>query len=124
MYKLLRNLSFKKLFCKRYYSFNPFNLDYLNFFLISGSYLFIRSILLCYTTQFSSKNVTSSGTSSDDLRDLVPFAQFQKREKHPWRSVNFSKVANSKSNTPLWVFLAFFKLYKWNTIAQDITLKR
>ena len=27
------------------------------------------------------------------LRDLVPFAQFKKREKHPWRSVNFSKVA-------------------------------
>ena len=27
------------------------------------------------------------------LRDLVPFAQFEKREKHPKRSVNFSKVA-------------------------------
>ena len=27
------------------------------------------------------------------LRDLVPFVQFQKREKHSWRSVNFSKVA-------------------------------
>ena len=26
------------------------------------------------------------------LRDLVPFARFKKREKHPW-SVNFSKVA-------------------------------
>ena len=23
------------------------------------------------------------------LHDLVPFAQFKKREKHPWRSVNF-----------------------------------
>ena len=29
----------------------------------------------------------------DALRDLVPFVQFKKREKHPWRSVNFSKVA-------------------------------
>ena len=28
----------------------------------------------------------------DALRDLVPFVQFQKREKRPWRSVNFSKV--------------------------------
>ena len=28
----------------------------------------------------------------DALHDLVPFAQFKKREKHPWRSVNFSKV--------------------------------
>ena len=27
------------------------------------------------------------------LRDLVPCAQFKKREKHPSRSVNFSKVA-------------------------------
>ena len=27
------------------------------------------------------------------LRDLVPFVQFIKREKHPWRSVNFSKVS-------------------------------
>ena len=24
---------------------------------------------------------------------LVPFVQFKKREKHPWRSVTFSKVA-------------------------------
>ena len=30
---------------------------------------------------------------SDVLRDLVPFVQFKKREKHPWRSVTFSKVA-------------------------------
>ena len=29
----------------------------------------------------------------DALRDLVPFVQFKKRAKHPWRSVNFSKVA-------------------------------
>ena len=29
----------------------------------------------------------------DVLRDLVPFVQFKKREKHPWRRVNFSKVA-------------------------------
>ena len=29
----------------------------------------------------------------DALHDLVPFGQFKKREKHPWRSVNFGKVA-------------------------------
>ena len=29
----------------------------------------------------------------DALRDLVPSIQFKKREKHPWRSVTFSKVA-------------------------------
>ena len=27
------------------------------------------------------------------LRNLVPFIQFKKREKHPWRSVTFIKVA-------------------------------
>ena len=29
----------------------------------------------------------------DALRDLVPFVQFKKREKRPWRCVTFSKVA-------------------------------
>ena len=29
----------------------------------------------------------------DALHDLVPFAQFKKREKQPWRSVTFSKLA-------------------------------
>ena len=27
------------------------------------------------------------------LHDLVAFVQLKKREKHSWRSVNFSKVA-------------------------------
>ena len=26
------------------------------------------------------------------LRDLAPFAQFKKREKHPWRSVTFPET--------------------------------
>ena len=30
----------------------------------------------------------------DALRDLVPFVQFKKREKHPWRSVTFGKVVD------------------------------
>ena len=29
---------------------------------------------------------------SETLRDLVPFAQFKKRGKHPYRSVTFRKV--------------------------------
>ena len=29
----------------------------------------------------------------DVLRDLVAFVHFKKREKQPWKSVNFSKVA-------------------------------
>ena len=35
----------------------------------------------------------------DALRNLVPFAQFKKREKHPWRSVTFSKVLSSNGTT-------------------------
>ena len=31
--------------------------------------------------------------SCDALHVLVSFVQFKKREKHPWRSVTFSKVA-------------------------------
>ena len=52
------------------------------------------------------------------MRDLVPFVQFKKHEKHPWRSVTFNFT---KSSTPLWVFFMFFELYKWYQIAQDIT---
>ena len=47
----------------------------------------------------------------------VLFVQAEKREKHPWRSVTFS----TNSNTPPWVFLTFFKLYKWYQIAQSVS---
>ena len=30
-------------------------------------------------------------TISRPLQDLVPFVQFKNRQKHPWRSVTFSK---------------------------------
>ena len=52
----------------------------------------------------------------DVLLDLVPFVQFKKREKHPWRSITFTK-----SNASPWVLFTFFKLYKWYQIAQHIT---
>ena len=38
---------------------------------------------------------------SDVLRDLVPFGQFKKREKSPWSSVTFRKVAGLKPATLL-----------------------
>ena len=44
-----------------------------------------------------SKNITvfieNDVPIRDALRDLVPCANFKKREKHLWRSVTFSKVA-------------------------------
>ena len=59
---------------------------------------------------------------SDALLDLVPFVQFKKREKHPWRRITFSKVSLllTKSGIPPWVFFTFFKLHKWYQIAQSI----
>ena len=31
--------------------------------------------------------------TTDPLRGLVPFVQFKKRKKYPWRSVTIGKVA-------------------------------
>ena len=42
---------------------------------------------------------------SDALGDLVPFVQIKKHEKHPLRSVTFSKDAGWEHT--------FLKLYKW-----------
>ena len=43
------------------------------------------------------------------LHDLVPFVQFKKREKYPWRSVcRLLACTFTKSNTPLWVFFYVF----------------
>ena len=39
-------------------------------------------------------NINICELHSDALRDLVPFVQFKKREKHLWRSVTFSKVVD------------------------------
>ena len=41
---------------------------------------------------FSFYQGTNFKVTCDALRDLVPFVQFKKREKHPWRRVTFSKV--------------------------------
>ena len=59
----------------------------------------------------------------DALRYLVPFAQFKKRKKHPWRSDTFNKVAITKSITPPWVLSTFLKLYKWYQIAQCVSFQ-
>ena len=61
------------------------------------------------------------------LRDLVPWAQFKNREKHPRRSVLLVKLQAkaynfTKSNTPPWVFFTFFKLYEWYQIVQSTNI--
>ena len=41
------------------------------------------------------KYASSLSNKCDALRNMVSFVQFKKREKHPWRSVSFSKVAEN-----------------------------
>ena len=68
----------------------------LTFFLLNE----MKSKYLARKKQFNSirfehyyeKSWESTQDICDALRDLVPFVQFKKCEKHPWRSVNFSKV--------------------------------
>ena len=69
--------------------------------------------------------MTNVPIKCDVLQDLVPFVQFKKREKHPWRSVTFSKVAGNftKTSCPLWMFFTFFNLYKWYQIAQSVSCR-
>ena len=43
----------------------------------------------------------------DALRDLVPLVQLKKRQKHPWRSVTFSKVTGFSLKLIDWL-----KIYK------------
>ena len=39
------------------------------------------------------------GAICDALHDLVPFVQFKKHEKHPWRSVTFRSKSNRTKGT-------------------------
>ena len=50
------------------------------------------------------------------MRDLVPFAQFEKRGKHPYTSVALGKISTS-----LRMFFTVLKLYKWYLIEQSIS---
>ena len=38
----------------------------------------------------------------DTMRNLLPFVQFKKHEKHPWRGDTFSKVAD-------WILYGYWK---------------
>ena len=65
--------------------------------------------------QLENKNVSVLlNVICDALHDYVPFVQFRKLKKYPWKSVTFSKVTFSKVFT-------FLKLYKWYQTTQRIT---
>ena len=51
----------------------------------------------------------------DALRDFVPFVQFEKREKQPWREMFLVKLQASvliKLTLSLWVFFTYFQIVK------------
>ena len=54
----------------------------------------VRNVLETLSTRVFTFIVDTCGA----FRDLVPFVQFKKREKHSWRSVNSSKVAGHIKN--------------------------
>ena len=82
-----------------------------NFQKLTGQFVFLDSLLkLCTALQILANFILILVlpvfySICDSLSDLAPFVQFKESEKHPWRSVTFSKV---KSNTPPWVFLRYF----------------
>ena len=57
----------------------------------------------------------------DPLRNLVPFVQFKKPEKHQRRRLLLVACNFTNNNNLLWVLFTFFKLYKWYQIAERIT---
>ena len=65
-------------------------------------------------------------TICDVLRHLVPFVQFKKREKYPWRCVTFDKVAGLslqlylKYHSSMGAFHVF-KFYKWFQMTQSVS---
>ena len=67
--------------------------------------------------------MTNDPIICDALRDLVRFAQFEKREKHAWKSVTFNKITGNftKSSIPLWVFFTFFSNFTNGTKSRKVS---
>ena len=62
-----------------------------NAFFFTLKFLFVLEILKYFFWLFRHVG------KCDALRDLVALVQLKKREKHPWRSLNFSKVAKLRN---------------------------
>ena len=67
----------------------------LKFFLVSDDFIvnLILNIVLVSIVSIGSMHTVFSQIC-DALRNLVPYVQFKKREKNPWRRFTFSKVAD------------------------------
>ena len=53
----------------------------------------LKYFILSDTSSFGMISPLKNPQICDAFRDLVPFVEFKKCEKHPWRSVNFSEFA-------------------------------
>ena len=56
---------------------------------------FVRNCICSANVDILLRNSIIPQRNLGALRDLVPFVQSKKREKHPWRSVTFSKVVTN-----------------------------
>ena len=53
----------------------------------------LKYFILSDTSSFGMISPLKNPQICDAFRDLVPFVEFKKCEKHPWRSVNYSEFA-------------------------------
>ena len=89
---------------------------------------FVEKMLIIVTQLHKVSTAQHEGIyKCDALRDLVPFVKFKKREKNPWRSVNFSKVAGLRLHGCLLVYLTRSKPtvnnYHYNNYYNNVKTK-
>ena len=51
------------------------------------------------------------------MGDLVPFVQFKKREKRPWRIINFSKAAATLLKIRF-LYVCFLRFLNWENVTK------
>ena len=93
--KLSENLSFASIFVL-VFDIEPFKVDFVVVAVLDANFSkHYRAEWVNVDIPVVLVNATKEKLQnySDDLRNLVSFVQFKKREKHPCRSVTFSKVA-------------------------------
>ena len=94
----------------KYPILNPELLTFARRMLCFGYHVVLFSTSLALISFLNGLILSQLHFMRDALRDLVPFMQFKKREKHPWRSVSFSNVAGNLPANCLSVFERFVGL--------------
>ena len=65
---------------------------------LDGQWLIIMTTWNGYL-EYMNKDLEILHHTYDALRELVPFVQLKKREKHPWRSININPLVPSLNET-------------------------